>query len=68
MQMTDLEGEILDLKDQMADLEAVKADLEGHVQDLSKEMAAAEREKEDKAKALKVSGSISAIHATSLIL
>ncbi len=55
LQVTDLEGEVLDLKGQLADLEAIRLDLEGHVQDLSDELHGAAAERADKAKAVKVS-------------
>ena len=55
-----LEGEVLDLKGQLADMEEVKSDLEGHIADLSQELAAAHRAAEKQASerraALKVRG------------
>ncbi len=54
VQVTDLEGEVLDLKGQLTDLEAIRLDLEGHVQDLSEELQGAAAERTDKAKAVKV--------------
>lgn len=54
VQVTGLEGEVLDLKGQLTDLEAIRLDLEGHVQDLSEELQGAAAERTDKAKAVKV--------------
>ena len=53
-QVTDLEGEVLDLKEQLTDLEAIRTDLEGHVQELSQQLDAAAADRADKAKALQV--------------
>ena len=53
-QVTDLEGEVLDLKEQLADLEAIRTDLEGHVQELSEQLDAATADHADKAKAMQV--------------
>ena len=44
-----LEGEALDLKGQLADMEEIKADLEGHIRDLSHELAAARKAAEKQA-------------------
>lgn len=44
-----LEGEVLDLKGQLADMEEIKGDLEGHIADLSQELAAARKAAETQA-------------------
>jgi hypothetical protein len=54
LQVTDLEGEVLDLKEQLTDLEAIRTDLEGHVQELSEQLDAAAADRADKAKAVQV--------------
>ncbi len=58
MQVLYLEGEVLDLKGQLADMEEIKGDLEGHIADLSQELAAArkaaEKQASERATALQV--------------
>ena len=55
-----LEGEVLDLKGQLADMTEIKGDLEGHIADLSQELAgarrAAEKHASERATALQVRG------------
>ena len=55
-----LEGEVLDLKGQLADMEEIKSDMEGHIAELSQELAAAkeaaEKQASERSAALKVRG------------
>ena len=44
-----MEGEVLDLKGQLADMEEIKTDLEGHIADLSQELAASRKAAEEQA-------------------
>ena len=59
-----LEGEVLDLKGQLADMAEIKTDLEGHISDLSQELAAArkaaEKQASERAAALQVWGMLAA--------
>ena len=59
-----LEGEVLDLKGQLADMAEIKGDLEGHISDLSQELAAARKAAEaqasERAAALQVWGMLTA--------
>lgn len=44
-----MEGEVLDLKGQLAEMEEIKTDMEGHIADLSQELAASRKAAEKQA-------------------